>query len=419
MSIFDWFRRKSNKAQLYGDGADELMQWLGIYGTTKEEISEVTYFTCLKKLSEAIGKLPLKYYQETEMGKIRAAPTNACRLMTYRPNPFMTPTTLWTTTEFACQHYGNGYIWMQTEFFPEGYGGEYRIVGMYPLSPECVTVYMDDEGIFGGRGNLWYQYRDPKSGETYLFRNEEVLHFKTWFSKDGIMGESVRSILKDTVGGASSQQEVMNKLYENGVTASMVMYYTSDLDDARIEKLKAKFGERLTKPQNAGKVVPIPQGLTLQPLNMKLTDSQFYELRKYSALQIAAAFGIKPNQINDYEKSSYSSSEMQQLDFLVDTLSYRIRQYEDEINGKVLTPTEQAENKYYKFNDRAILRADTQSQMESLAKGVNNAIYKPNEARDYLDLPMAEGGDILMANGNYIPITQVGQQYGQEGGSDG
>ena len=141
---------------------------------------------------------------------------------------------------------------------------------------------------------------------------------------------------------ASAQQETQNKMSEYGVTAAMVMQYSTDLDETRVKRLKAKFADQLTSPQNAGKVVPIPQGLTLQPLNMSMADSQFYELRKYSALQIAAAFGIKPNQINDYEKSSYNSSEMQQLDFLVDTLMYRIIQYEQEINSKVITPAETA-----------------------------------------------------------------------------
>ena len=406
-----------NDSMFYGDGAEQLMNWLGI-GSAKEALSEVTYFTCLKKLSEAIGKMPLKYYQDTEdRGKIRPKLTNAGRLMTVRPNPYMTPATLWTTTEFNCQHYGNGYIWMQTAYRPETYGGGFEVIGMYPMAPDSVTVWMDDAGIFGGAGKLWYQYTDPKSGQSYMFRAEEVLHFKTWYSKNGITGESVRSILRDTIGGASAQQEAQNKMSEQGVTAAMVMQYSTDLDETRVKKLKAKFADQLTSPQNAGKVVPIPQGLTLQPLNMSMADSQFYELRKYSALQIAAAFGIKPNQINDYEKSSYSSSEMQQLDFLVDTLMYRIIQYEQEINSKVITPAEQEENKYYKFNDRSILRADTGSQMEALAKAVNNFIYKPNEARDYLDLSKADGGDYLIGNGNFIPVQLVGTQYGQEGGN--
>ena len=67
------------------------------------------------------------------------------------------------------------------------------------------------------------------------------------------------------------------------------------------------------------------------------------------------------------------------------------------------------------FNEKAILRTDSQTQMENLSKAVNNGIYTPNEAREYLDMPSREGGDVLMVNGNYIPITQVGEQYAKGG----
>ena len=209
-------------------------------------------------------------------------------------------------------------------------------------------------------------------------------------------------------------------MYENGLTARMAMQYTGDLNDEKVKKLQKKFADGLSGPQNAGKIVPVPIGLTLTPLNVSLADAQFFELRKYSALQIAGAFGIKPNQINNYEKSSYSNSETQQLAFLVETMSYRIKMYEEEINGKVLMPDEIADQKFYKFNERSILRTDSKTQMENLSKAVNNGIYMPNEAREYLDMPAAEGGDVLMVNGNYIPITQVGTQYtkGGEGNAD-
>ena len=160
--------------------------------------------------------------------------------------------------------------------------------------------------------------------------------------------------------------------------------------------------------------------MNLQPLNQSFTDAQFYELKKYSALQIAAAFGIKPNQINDYDHASYSNSEQQQLSFLVDTMQYRLKMYEEEINAKLLLPEQMKNGFYYKFNEKAILRTDSKTQMETLCNAVQNAIYKPNEARSYLDLDDADGGDILMCNGNYIPLTQVGSQYNntQQGGGN-
>lgn len=419
MGLFDWIRRAVNtQARPTVDLNDkELLDWLGIpEQKSKRQISEVTYYTCLKLMGETMGKLPLKYYQETGKGKIRAEPTDVCRLMTLRPNDFMTPSTLWGTVEMNCQHYGNGYIWMRGALQKSGaYGGEYKILDMWPMQSSCVEVLMDDVGIFGNAGALYYQYSDPKTGKQYLFPHYQVMHFKTWFSLDGIMGESVRSILKYTIEGALESQNFMNNLYKQGLTASMVMQYAGDLDEARRNALKVKFGDALTGSKNAGKIIPVPAGLTLQPLKMNLTDAQFFELKKYTALQIAAAFGIKPNQINNYEKSSYSNSETQQLAFLVDTMMYRLKMYEEEINAKVLTPEQIREGYAYKFNEKAILRTDAKTQMENLAKGVNNGIYTPNEARGYLDMPQEEGGDILMVNGNYIPITKVGQQY-EKGG---
>lgn len=399
----------------------ELLDWLGIADRkNKKMLSEVTYYTCIKMLSETMGKLPLKYYQETDQGRIRAAPTDTVYVLTVRPNDYMTPSTLWSTTEFNCQHYGNGYIWLRRKFERSGkYGGTYKTLDAWPMQSNYVTPIMDDTGIFGTEGKLYYIYNDPRTGEQHVMRSDDVIHIKTWYSLDGILGEPVRNILKYTIEGAADSQTLVNNLYKQGPTASMALQYAGDIEDERAKKLKKKFEKYLNGPQNAGSIVPVPFGLTLTPLKISLTDAQFFELKKYSALQIASAFGIKPNQINNYEKSSYANSETQQLAFLVDTMSYRLKHYEEEINAKALLPQESKDGYLYKFNEKAILRTDSKSQMENLAKAVNNGIYTPNEARAYMDMPMQEGGDILMVNGNYIPITDVGKQYGKEGKEDG
>ena len=143
-------------------------------------------------------------------------------------------------------------------------------------------------------------------------------------------------------------------------------------------------------------------------------------MKKYSALQIASAFGIKPYQIGDYEKSSYSSAEAQQFSFYIDTMLYIIKQYEEEISYKLLTEEEEKEGMYFKFNVAVILRADQSTQIETLSKGVSNFIYTPNEARAFLDLEAKEGGDRLLGNGASIPVEYTGAQYinnfnGEEG----
>lgn len=91
--FMDSWRRFWDSGKTVTTADHELAEWLGI-DTTKDKLSEVTYFTCLKMMSETIGKLPLKYYQETDKGKIRADPDDMTRLLTVRPNPVMTPTAL-------------------------------------------------------------------------------------------------------------------------------------------------------------------------------------------------------------------------------------------------------------------------------------------------------------------------------------
>lgn len=374
----------------------------------------MTYFTCLKMLSETLAKMPLKYYQKTENGIVEAEPTETSKLLTRRPNPFMTPTTFWNTVEINRNHYGNGYVYIRRKFVRKKYGGEFKILDLWIMQSQCVQMVVDDAGIFAGAGRLWYVYTDKLSGKQYVFDTDSVLHVKTSFSFDGITGLPVQQILRETVAGASDSQAYMNRLYESGLTAKATLEYTGDLDEKAKENLRKAFEEFGSGAQNTGKILPVPLGMKLTPLDIKLTDSQFFELKKYTALQIAAAFGVKPNQINDYEKSSYSNSEMQQLSFYVDTELFIIKQYEEEINYKILTEEEQDAGFYYKYNEKALFRTDSKTQMEYLKNAVQGSVMKPNEARRKIDLEDAEGGDELYANGNIIPLTMAGAAYAKK-----
>jgi len=302
-------------------------------------------------------------------------------------------------------------VYMRKKFVRKKYGGELRILDLWVMQSSCVQIVVDDAGIFAGVGRLWYVYTDPTSGKRYVFGTDEVMHFKTSFSFDGITGVPVQQILRDTVSGASASQEFMNNMYESGLTAKATLEYTGELNEGAKEALRKSFEEFGSGAKNVGKILPVPLGMKLTPLDIKLTDSQFFELKKYTALQIAAAFGVKPNQINDYSKSSYANSELQQLSFYVDTELYVIKQYEEEINYKMLTEDEQDEGYFYKFNEKVLFRTDSKTQMEYLKAGVSGTIMKPNEARGRIDLPDAEGGDELYANGNIVPLTMAGAAY--------
>lgn len=421
MNVFSRIAKEIKNAIIPAKSVDmqsqELLEWLGISSTSKRLVSEVTYFTCLKMLSETLAKMPLKVYQNTKVGIEKVEFNKVHSLLDTRPNALMTPSTFWATVEQNRNHYGNAYVWIRRSLKRSKYGGSYEIQDFWIMPSNDVQVLIDDKGLFGAKGRLWYTYTDKYSGDQYVFNSDDVMHFKTSYSFDGILGVPVKEILKSTIEGGLESQTFMNNMYKTGLTAKAVLEYTGDLDKTAQERLVKGFEDFANGSKNTGKIIPVPLGMKIVPLDIKLTDSQFFELKKFNALQIAGAFGIKPNQINDYEKSSYANSEMQQLSFYVDTVLFILKQYEEEINYKLLSKEERKEGILFKFNEKVILRTDSKTQIEALSKAVNNGIYTPNEAREYMDKPAMKSGDKLYMNGNYIPIEYAGKQY-EKGGEN-
>ncbi len=391
---------------------NQLLDFLGLSDTKPDNLSEATYFACQKVLSEAIGKLPLKLLQYNDRNGVVSARNNPLyKVLHDRPNPYMTSTVFWSTIEFNRNHYGNAYAWIQ---------GAGKKIQLWILPSNEVEVWYDDACILADVPDIYYLY--SKGGKLYKFGSEEILHFKTSNTLDGITGISVQDQLKATIGGNEKAQKLINKMYDSGFTAKAVLQYTGSLSDDNA-KAFAKgiedYSKGALKDQGVENIIPIPLGASLQPLNIKLADNQFIEVKQYTALQIASAFGIKPYQIGDYTKSSYASAEAQQLSFYVDTLLYIIKQYEEELTYKLLSAEEIDNGLHFKFNVAVILRADLKTQIDSLSTAVNSFLYTPNEARAMLDKEAKEGGDELLGNGASIPVKYTGCQYTDIEGVEG
>ena len=128
---------------------EELLEWLGITNTPKKLISEVTYFTCLKMLSETLGKMPIKFYQETSNGIVKAKKDKRYELLNLRPNEYTTSSLFWATVENNRNHYGNAYVWIRREFNKQRYGGEYDIKDLWIMPSRDVQVVYDNKGKIG------------------------------------------------------------------------------------------------------------------------------------------------------------------------------------------------------------------------------------------------------------------------------
>ena len=85
---------------------NNLYKFLGIDPDTDEKVlSEATYFACLKILSEAIGKMPLKLLRYNEKnGVVTMREHYLYKILHDRPNPYMTASSFWSTVEYNRNH---------------------------------------------------------------------------------------------------------------------------------------------------------------------------------------------------------------------------------------------------------------------------------------------------------------------------
>src|SRR5690606_29173458 len=99
----------------FGLNDAEFLEFLGI---DPEEINvrgtnalkEATVYACIKILSEAVAKLPLKVYRETDRGIVKASDHPLYPLLKNRPNPYMTASDMFRAVEAQRNIYGNAYI---------------------------------------------------------------------------------------------------------------------------------------------------------------------------------------------------------------------------------------------------------------------------------------------------------------------
>ena len=176
-----WFKRKIKKSE---ESAPEERLWtrgsildlgrlLGIDPQQYDSgrLSEVTYFACLKILSEAVAKLPLSLQRVTDDGGVEDAVSSPFyRAVRIRPNPFMTPSSFWEAMENSRNHFGNAYAYIKRSM--EG-------VELYPLAAENMSVLIPESMTLMSASDIIYKYTYPETGTVEYIPSDMVRSFRS------------------------------------------------------------------------------------------------------------------------------------------------------------------------------------------------------------------------------------------------
>ena len=167
--------------------------------------------------------------------------------------------------------------------------------------------------------------------------------------------------------------------------------------------------------------------MKFEPIAIPNNEAQFLETRKFQVDEICRIFRVPPHLVGNLEHATFSNIEHQSIDFAVHTIRPWLVRIEQAMNRSLFTEQEKgggsSGRRYYvQFNIDGLMRGDYKSRMEGYAIGINNGFMSPNDIRALENLnpiPVEEGGDTYLVNGNMVPLKNAGAAYQKADNQDG
>jgi len=375
--IDNWIDETSNK--LYDFSPWHNKSFWGNINNTLE--TNETIFSAVTRLANSLSSMPIKLYED-----YKVINTNVSELLTISPNNSLSSYDFINQIETVRNEKGNAYVLIERDTFSQP-------SKLYLLNSDIVNIAIENNS------REVYYIIHAASGNKLIIHNMDMLHFKHIVGSNMLKGISPIDVLKNTTDFDAAIRKF--NLSEMQKPDSFVLKYGSNIDMKKrqsvIENFK-KFYE-----ENGGILFQEP-GVEIDPIPKKYVSEDIVASENLTRERVANVFQLPAVFLNANESSNFTKNEELNRFFLQHTLISIIKQYESEFNRKLLTPLDRKKNRYFKFNVKAYLRADSATQAEVYFKAVRSGYYTINEIRELEDLPPVENGDKPFISGDLYPI---------------
>lgn len=340
--------------------------------TDETALTLAAVYACNRVLSEAFASLPVGLFRITPEGDTEPA-TNRPEHKLVSINPsgesdLYTSYTFRSTGQFHLGMRGNFYARIRRD----GRGGarELRI-----LHPDCVRPFFDHQ-----TGKLFYEVTPNPSmgypGEREILYPYEIFHVPA-LSSDGIMGRSPISVLRDTISIGLSNRDYVLQIHQQGGRVRGALKHPGKLGPEGVQSLRDNFKGAI----NSGAFPVLENGVEFQAISLTPADAEFINTAKITTADIARAYRIPPHMIGDLERATFSNIEHQSIEFVKNTLLPWLKNWEAELNRKLL-PIDLQATHFFRFNVEGALRGDIRARMEAYTKAIQWGILNRDEVRE-------------------------------------
>lgn len=351
--------------------------------------NDSTYSKCINLFSENIAKLPIVTKIKSERGDIDADNFYLYELLRLRPNTSMNAFECIKALVAMTKHYGSAGLYINRD--------EGLVKALYPVRINQFTV--DNAGLINSTKENKVLV-DFTCGDVSGSCFEKDIIILRDNSINAIDFRKTKSYIRDSIDTNIKAQKYQSQLFSNGLTNKIVVQLTSDIkEEKELKKVQSKFDKMYS---NNGRVFTVPAGYNVSAMNLSLADSQFVELKIIGKQDITSAIGVPYSLI---EKGSLTEEET--IAFLSNAIIPIITALEQEMDWKLLTPTERKQGYKIRFNVNAMLRTSPEKQSIILDRYVKDGIYTINDCKRILGVPLVEGGDIVTLPSGQITLENL------------
>lgn len=349
-------------------------------------------WSCVRLISNSIATLPKNFHVRDSKGDSTIATDLSVQDLIKNPNPYMS-SFVFTFTMMSCKLlHGNGYALIQRD-------GNKKPIAVIPIHPNTVEVKVE-------KGEVVY-YVDEQP-----INYSDILHFKG-ITTDGLVGLSTIKAEAQNIGlGLASQNELKN-FYEKGSKIDGFVSYPSKFDGAAKIKSEEALQKKVSGTDPTTKIPIFDNGAKFVQVGVNPAEAMWLDMMGYAVEDIARIFGAPPHKIGALRQSTNNNIEQQSMDYVNDCLLPHAKEFEEELDRKLLTERERQDH-FFKFNFNGLLRGDSQARAALYNSLFQNGGITPNQICKLEDLPTFEGGDEHYIQLNMISVKNADTYYQEQ-----
>lgn len=215
-----------------------------------------------------------------------------------------------------------------------------------------------------------------------------------------------------------------NYIMQNGAKPSGLFVTDTIIPDAKYKEIASRLketwnqmtGGKTSDPSKAGQGMLLDGGMKYMPIDMlTLQDTDAAKLKEQTMKRICGLFGV-PYAMIGVGEGKYNNTQTMLDEFYKSTMYPLLVNVQQKLKQHLFPGYPSL---CIEFDTRDFLKGAPLDQMNFATAGVTNGIMTPNEAREYLNLPHIEGGDMLVSKDKpAVPIPGSSPQDTGGGGGN-